>query len=163
MMKCSARSRRDGVRSLMAMALVSVSAAALGAPAAAQSFDPASRAATAAQDYDIPAQPLASALLLFAEQSHLQVLFAQNDVDGLRSPPLRGRFTPDQALAILMSQSGLDARITSSGAVAIEAAARPQTGGGRDDAGHEIIDEASRGEEIVVTGTRIRGAAPKYF
>src|SRR5690606_24848772 len=123
-----ARMRRDGVRSLLAVALASVSAFALSAPASAQSVG-TSRADTFERDYDIPAQPLASALLRFAEQSDLQVLFAQDELDGLVSAELRGRFTPTQALSILMSRSGREARITPAGAVAIEAAARPQTGG----------------------------------
>lgn len=147
MVDCLAPVRRKGVRSLLAVALASVSSFALNLPAYAQSAETAARTADAARDYDIPAQPLASALLRFAEQSDLQVLFSQDDLRGLVSPDLRGRYTPEQALSVLMSRSGREARITPAGAVAIEAAARPQTGGGRAD-------------ELVVTGTRIRGAAP---
>lgn len=159
MLDFSARMRRDGVRSLLAVALASVSALALSAPASAQSVG-TSRADTFERDYDIPAQPLASALLRFAEQSDLQVLFAQDELDGLVSAELRGRFTPTQALSILMSRSGREARITPAGAVAIEAAARPQTGGGRDEVRGDPDGAADGSDELIVTGTRIRGAAP---
>src|SRR5690606_5714463 len=90
----------------------------------------------------------------------LQVLFAQDELDGLVSAELRGRFTPTQALSILMSRSGREARITPAGAVAIEAAARPQTGGGRDEVRGDPDGAADGSDELIVTGTRIRGAAP---
>lgn len=160
MVDFSARLRRDGVRSLLAVALASVSSFALSAPAQAQAPDAAAPMAQAEREYNIPAQPLSTALLRFAEQSDLQILFGQQELEGFASAPVVGRFTPAQALSVLMSRSDLEARITPAGAVAIEAAARPQTGGGRDDGGYGISDEASRSDELVVTGTRIRGAAP---
>ncbi|MBK8544982.1 MAG: hypothetical protein IPL62_16440 [Caulobacteraceae bacterium] len=100
----SARMRRDGARSLIVMALASVSALALNGPAFAQSTDETSRAATAERDYDIPAQPLSSALLRFAAQSDLQILFSQEDIAGMTSRAVRGRLTPEAALAQLLPQ-----------------------------------------------------------
>src|SRR5262245_51189806 len=95
-----ARRRRDGARFAIAWALATVSGLALSAPAAAQSTS--TNAEAAQRDYDIPAQPLSSALLRFAEQSDLQILFAQDELEGHRSRALRGRFTPEAALAELL-------------------------------------------------------------
>jgi outer membrane receptor protein involved in Fe transport len=148
MTNSSARSRRDGVRSALMLALATVSSFALNAPAWAQSA-PAPADATEV-DYDIPAQPLSSALLRFAEQSGLQVLFAQNDVEGLSSRPLRGRFTPEAALAELLPSGAPRIEIAGDQIVRV-GPARPQYAGDEGDTGSE---------EIVVTGTRIRGAAP---
>lgn len=147
MTNSSARPRRDGARSLLVMALASVSALALTGPASAQSADQASRAATAERDFDIPAQSLSSALLRFAEQSDLQILFSQEDVAGMTSRPVRGRLTPEVALAQLLPQGAPRIEIAGDRVVRTDLP-RPQ-----------YADNES-GEEIVVTGTRIRGAAP---
>jgi outer membrane cobalamin receptor len=147
MTNSSARPRRDGARSLLVMALASVSALALTGPASAQSVDQASRAATAERDFDIPAQALSSALLRFAEQSDLQILFSQEDVAGMTSRPVRGRLTPEAALAQLLPQGAPRIEIAGDRVVRTDLP-RPQ-----------YADNES-GEEIVVTGTRIRGATP---
>jgi len=147
MVDFSARLRRDGVRSLLAVALASVSSFALSAPAQAQAIDPAARAASAQRDYDIPAQSLSSALLRFAEQSDLQILFSQEDIAGLNSRPVRGRLTPEAALAQLLPQ-GAPRIAIAGGHVVRTDLPRPQ------------YAETDLNEDIVVTGTRIRGAAP---
>jgi iron complex outermembrane recepter protein len=141
----SARSRRDGVRSALAWALASVSGLALGAPAWAQSAPV--HADVAERDYDIPAQPLSAALLRFAEQSSLQILFSQEDVAGMTSRPVHGRLTPEDALAQLLPPGAPRIEITGDRIVRTDLP-RPQYAG------------TESGEEIVVTGTRIRGAPP---
>lgn len=147
MTNSSARPRRDGARSLLVMALASVSALALTGPASAQSVDQASRVATAERDFDIPAQALSSALLRFAEQSDLQILFSQEDIAGMTSRAVRGRLTPEAALAQLLPQGAPRIEIAGDRVVRTDLP-RPQ------------YAESDSGEEIVVTGTRIRGAAP---
>jgi len=147
MVNSSARMRRGGARSLLAVALASVSTLALSAPAQAQSGDAAARAATAERDYDIPAQPLASALMRFAEQSDLQILFSQEELSGLTSRAVQGRLTSERALAQLLPQGAPRIEIVGDRVVRTDLP-RPQ----------RASDEF--GEEIVVTGTRIRGAAP---
>lgn len=150
MVDFSARMRRDGVRSLLAVALASVSSFALSGPAQAQSPDAAAHAALAEREYDIPAQPLSSALVRFAEQSDLQVLFSQADVAGMNSRPVRGRFAPEAALAQLLPPGAPRIEIAGDRLVRTDLL-RPQ---------RAENDGASGDEEIVVTGTRIRGAAP---
>ena len=74
----------------------------------------------AAQVFEIPAQPLSSALLTFAEQTGLEVLIDARIAAGKTSPALRGNYTPEQALRHLLAGSGLRYRFTSSNAVTLE-------------------------------------------
>ncbi|MBC3453319.1 TonB-dependent siderophore receptor [Pseudomonas mosselii] len=59
------------------------------------------------QDFDIPAQSLASALQELGRQGNLQVLFSPETVQGLRSSPVKGRFSPTQAAGELLRNSGI--------------------------------------------------------
>ena len=148
MVDFSVQARRDGVRSLLAVALASVSSFALNGPAHAQSADAAVRTARAELQYDIPAQPLSSALVRFAEQSNLQILFSQDAVSGFTSRPLVGRRTPEAALAQMLPPGAPRIEIVGDRIVQVEPPARPQYAATETD------------EEIIVTGTRIRGAPP---
>jgi len=62
-----------------------------------------------AQDlaFDIPAQPLSSALLSFGKQTDMQILFSQDTVQGRRSAAVAGRLSPEQALARLLQGTGV--------------------------------------------------------
>lgn len=107
-------------RTALALGLMAtVAAAALGAgpiigsPALAQ---------TATRNFDIPAQPLASALNAFGRQSGLQVTLAASTSRGVTAQPVSGNLTPDQALARLLSGTGVSYRI-SNGTAAIGAPA----------------------------------------
>lgn len=59
------------------------------------------------QDFDIPAQSLASALQELGRQGNLQVLFSPETVQGLRSSPVKGRFSPTRAAGELLRNSGI--------------------------------------------------------
>ena len=85
------------------------------------------QADTAQQDaarhsFDIPAQPLASALTLFGRQSGLQIAADSEGIAGLRTQGLQGNFTAGEALRRLLAGSGLRYRFTSAGAVTLEPA-----------------------------------------
>lgn len=147
MVNSRAHARRDGMRSLLMIALASVSAFALSPSASAQSADRAAPTAGSEREYDIPAQPLSSALLRFASQSDLQVLFSQDDISGLTSRAVRGRLTPQAALTQLLPAGAPPIEIVGDRIVRADSP-RPQYAG------------AEGEEEIVVTGSRIRGAAP---
>lgn len=118
-------------------------------------------------EFDIAAQPLSSALSEFARQAHVNALYFSDDLRGLSSPPLRGSFTLQQALDQLLSRSGYNGRINGGNLVLVqEQSSRPQresaaTNGAETTAANNREDDANDDqEEIVVTGTRIRGAAP---
>jgi iron complex outermembrane receptor protein len=100
-----------------------------------------------ARDYDMPAQDLGAALRQVGTVSGRSVVVATDLVAGLQAPALKGRYTPDDAVAALLRGTRLHA-VTVSGALVIE----------RDpDGGSASPDQPS---EILVTGTRIRGKAP---
>lgn len=124
---------------------VTTSAAALTAHTAyAQS------AAQPHHDYNIQAQPLASALSEYAQSSGVQLLFAYEPMQGLRAPPLVGRYAPEDALDRLLAGSGYRAFTGDDGVIRLEQITRPQN----------FAAEAAGDEEIVITGTRLRGQGP---
>lgn len=71
--------------------------------------------------FSIPTQSLDSALDLFAKQSGLQMLYAQHISEGKYSHELNGDYTNEQALKLLLLESGL-ANSISEGTVTIKPA-----------------------------------------
>jgi len=59
----------------------------------------------------IEGQPLDGALLEFARQTGIQVLFFSRLAEGRRSPPLNGTYTLEAAMAALLSESDLKYRV----------------------------------------------------
>ncbi len=91
----------------------------LAAPLAhAQSSAPAPAAVVS---FDIPAQPLSSALLLFGRQSGQQLAAPSALLAGQRSQPVHGTLPPTQALQQLLAGTGLRATAHANG-LRIEAA-----------------------------------------
>lgn len=75
-------------------------------------------------ELNIPAQPLASALRAFAQQSGIQIAYRTAIAAGAQAPALRGSLTANQALGQLLAGSGLGYRFTGAGAVTILANAQ---------------------------------------
>ncbi|MEM7561457.1 MAG: TonB-dependent receptor [Pseudomonadota bacterium] len=82
------------------------------------------------QDYDIPVQSLGKALLQFAEQSGLEILFDARIAQGKEAPAVIGSFTAEQVLQQLLNGSGLVFRFTTPSKVALE----PEAGSGSSNA-----------------------------
>jgi iron complex outermembrane receptor protein len=81
---------------------------------------PPSAAVETAQRFDIPAQPLADALLQFSEESGVKVFFSSDTAKHLKTAGVSGSYTPAQALNRLLAENDLDYRYTQAGAVTIE-------------------------------------------
>lgn len=64
------------------------------------------------QIFHIPAQPVDGALAVFATASRISIAFETKGVAHLQSHPLRGRHTPQTALRVLLTGTGLTARFT---------------------------------------------------
>ena len=104
---------------------------------------------TPAVQFRVPAGPLQTALPLFAAQSGEQILYSTDLVVGRQSPGVTGALRTDEALAALLQGTGLRARRT-----------RPNTLVVFDPASRaEVTDDAVELDEIVVTGSLIRGVA----
>src|SRR5690606_10943890 len=90
--------------------LCGLAAAAIVATAA-----PAPAWAQQAVSYDTPAQDLGAALRAFAQASGEQVIFDGEALRGKRSGALKGAYSADAALAVLLRGSGLTAHRNAEG------------------------------------------------
>ncbi|PQA87168.1 TonB-dependent receptor [Hyphococcus luteus] len=125
-----------------------------------------------AKQFDIEEQPLAKALLAFNEQSGLTVAAPRNLVEGKTALAVHGEMEPGAALEKLLADTGLKSTELPNGAYTVTLAIAEANEArsfrvaqlGQEDAGTvETVDRNRRDEEkdeIVVTGTNIRGAAP---
>lgn len=69
--------------------------------------------------FSIPAQPADAALRDFARQSGYQILFSYALVAGRPTPALRGRYAPEEALAVLAASLGLEVTLVDVRTVAL--------------------------------------------
>jgi len=72
--------------------------------------------------FNIPAQPLGSALSTFASQSKQQVLFSEDTVRGRNAPEVSGSLTPQVALDRLLAGSGITVTTTGNGVYTLKPA-----------------------------------------
>ena len=82
-----------------------------------------------ARTYDIPAGDLAPALNLFADESGLRLVYGAEIAQGVRTKGLRGSYTPEQALRLLLAGSGISYRFADARTVTLEGAAAGPDGG----------------------------------
>jgi iron complex outermembrane receptor protein len=78
--------------------------------------------------FDIAAQPLASALAAFGQQSGTQISYPSGLAEGLRSQPVSGTYLPEEALRRLLTGTGVTWRVTSAGTIVLEKATASSTG-----------------------------------
>ncbi|WP_420844147.1 STN domain-containing protein [Hyphomicrobium sulfonivorans] len=76
-----------------------------------KSLRPAHQETAAVRTYQISAQPLASALTKFGQQSGLQVSVSSATAKGRTSPGVSGTLSADQALSQLLSGTGASFRL----------------------------------------------------
>ena len=110
-------------------------------------------AATATFAVDIPREDLALALNQIAQQSHIEIAYSSELTRGKISPSLKGTYTPEQALKMLLKGSGLRVRGIAGGALVIE-----REGTGKSPSGGEgptsDSDAAMQLSEIIVTASK---------
>ena len=81
--------------------------------------------AAAPRDFNIPAQPLGPALNAFGRQSGLQVTLSAATSRGLTSNAVNGSFTPEQALSLMLRNTGITFRVTADRTAVIGATTSP--------------------------------------
>ena len=109
--------------------VVSLVLALAAAPVPAQAQSAAPGAATSEQrSFDIPAQPLTEALILFGRQAGLQASTSPSLVQNLRSAPVKGVMTWQEALSTLLAGTGLTYRLTGSLVTLERAVVQPDDG-----------------------------------
>ncbi|UIJ44797.1 TonB-dependent receptor [Sphingomonas cannabina] len=100
--------------------------------------------------FDLPAQSLGAALRDVTIITRRNIVAAAHATDGRRAPAVRGTYTVEEALALLLDRTGLRADTVGDALVI-----RPDA---RDGALPPPADPAQHDGEIVITGSRIRGA-----
>jgi len=80
------------------------------------------------RSFAIPAQPLASALDRFADQTGISFAYRTGDLSAMRSPGVSGMLTPREALQQLLAGTGVSFAFTGANTVTITRA--PETGAG---------------------------------
>lgn len=106
---------KRGNRSLIIAAML-VSTAIVAEPVAARATTKVS-----ARAFDIPAQPVASAMSIYARQSGVQILFPYDRVRSMRTHTISGIMTPDAALSQMIEGTGLKVARSGNGVVALAA------------------------------------------
>lgn len=125
-------------RSLLAsVALVPIAAAVFVADAQAQ----------AARDFNIAGGSLDAALIAYARQADVQMLYTADLVAGLRTSGLSGRHEPDAALDRLLEGSGVVWSRSRPGVIVLRRAASQQTN----------LQDATEVDAVIVTGSLLRG------
>lgn len=116
--------------------------------------------ATAAQaqptrevDFALPAQELVKSLREVSRRSGVSIIAPSELVSGKQASPLKGRYGGRQAVDLLLSDSGLRARLVGD-AIVINRA----NGAAENVSPTEA--QSDEAETIVVTGTHVRGAPP---
>lgn len=102
--------------------------------------------------FHLPAQALGDALRAFGQISNRQIIFSEGAVRGKKSAALIGYYTPEEGLRRLLAGSGLTSTRTASGLVTVSAPGEVVA---------DAVDApvvADQNLDILVTGTRIRGA-----
>lgn len=138
---------RRGLMATVAAVVLTAAAPALAAPPLLQAEH---------QAYDLKAQPLATALSEVARISGRPIVVSTSLARGKTAPALKGRYTADQAYAALLSGSGLKLVSVGVNLVVQPADAEATTSA----SGEPQAGDADTLSELVVTGTRIRGAGP---
>ncbi|HWT44172.1 MAG TPA: TonB-dependent receptor [Sphingopyxis sp.] len=130
-------------RLYLAALLATGSGLAIGAPSAA--------AQTGQTDYDIAAQGLADAIREYSRVSGRDVIAASSLVEDRRSSGVKGRLSPEAALARMLAGTGLMAELVD-GALVLRAQENSALG--------DAKPAGNPDAAIIVTGTRIRGTGP---
>lgn len=103
--------------------------------------------------FEIPPQPLSQSLIAFSEQSGIELAYDASLTQGLTAPGVSGRYTPEQALALLLANSGLGYRFTNPTTVTLQAQAAP----GQSAAGSLLLDP------LVISGEKIERSYQNTF
>ena len=118
---------------------------------------PIAKADEAQFDFNIPAQPLTTALRSFAHITHAQVVYDEASLRGQSSVAVNGRMTVERALNLIMSKSGMAERHDASGVYVIgpssqsaEAPAAPMPA--KSDGGAQDPAKPANPTTVVVTG-----------
>lgn len=135
----------------------------------------------AGKEYNIPPSDMSEALQAFSEQSDAEIIYAEKDVAEKTTKGVEGEYSRERALEEIIGDSGLVYEVSSDGVIIIRtafldvkqagtvqrfrvaqadrAASQPVETIDASEADDPIQDEDDGRDEIIVTGTNIRGIA----
>lgn len=113
-------SKKKAARHVWSLGKSLLAAVAINGVIVTTPFLSGSAVAQQAKAFNIPAQPLADALVQFGYQSGLQVVADGGLTASVRSPGVTGTLPPSEALARLLAGTGLVYRFTNATTVALE-------------------------------------------
>ena len=140
-------------RSLLAgVALLPIAAAAFAPDACAQTAQPPqpqtqADPAGAARNFEIAGGSLDVALVAYARQANVQLLYTADLVAGLRTQGVAGRHPPEAALQRLLAGTGIRWSRSRPGVIVLRRSSNAQAD----------LGEATEIEEVIVTGSLLRG------
>jgi hypothetical protein len=108
---------------------------------------------TATFAFNIPREKLALALNQIAQQSHIEIAYSAELTRGKTSLSLKGTYTPERALKMLLKGSGLHVRRIAGGVLVIEkdGAGRSPSGGQRPTSDSDATMQLG---EVIVTASK---------
>lgn len=126
---------------------VAIAALALGLAVASTS---AAFAQTPKVAFDIPAENAAKALKDFAAQADIQILFPFDIAERAQAPAIKGSYTREEVLALILAATDLEIGSQSKDTIALREAPKNATAQAAD----------AQMTEVIITGTHIRGGNP---
>lgn len=114
-------------------------------------------AESGAHSYDIPSQNLAKALKSYSATSNVQVLFDGSLARQKKSHALVGKYSDNDALGIMLQDTGLTYDASSPGVILIRGGARAAEDSAARPAAAEVVAPAASNDSqvVVVTGSRL--------
>jgi hypothetical protein len=83
--------------------------------------------ASSTQAFAITPQPLSSALLQFSSMTKIELLYDASMTRDIATQGVSGEYAPEEALRILLRDTGLSPRTTTSGSITLERMSGPQS------------------------------------
>ncbi len=157
-----AMGKRPVIRLLLGPAIIAAAAlAATPSKALAQTNDAADSLEQRIVEFDIPAQAVPAALGAFARQTGLQFLFITTGYETVQANAVVGSYPIQEALDRLLTGTGLSATYSQGTTITVNPVPEtPPTAPTQQEEPAEpvVAQPGSIVEEVVVTGSRIRGA-----
>jgi len=141
--------RASSVSGLFAMIAVFVSLCGALAPAAARAGDSAQQTT-----FEIPAQPLESALRTLAKQADIQILFSPGITAGINAPAINGAMSAREALNALLKSTALEFTVQDKDTVVVRPRRSTTPTPAKPAANTDSEVQGSTLEEVVVTAQK---------
>ncbi len=113
--------------------------------------------------FDIADQPMADALQAYSMVTGTQVMFETSAMEGYRSAPVRGEFTAEEALQMLLANSDLKVRYAHASAITVARASAPDIDAPPDNALAPAADFALSTLNVVAAPANDRNRMSEYI